>query len=231
MKRREFLVSTAAFTGLALIPWEFNFSAFTTPKYAQAGFIGQCHNMLYEYNRIIKYGIRYTNGSSKDNYYLREIELLKAANNVTKQDIINEIKQKWNDDDASITTCAAEGDYGLDSGTFRMHMKIGRLKEFIKNMRETSYKSFLRNREPKTIKTGKHGYRRYNIRMENGNLIHQTYWYKTGKTTKHEILQYGIDTFAQEMISNRKQYDTPLWKEQRERNEEQIKNGYYTPNV
>lgn len=131
MKRRNFLQLSSVVLGAIAVPFKLFGNSYTKPIYKPANFVGPMHKAqtIHMWNMCVKESF-----DGLDNQYVRFVEMLKAAENVSKKDIVNEFYQKYYDNNALLTTCAAEGDYHVNQKfehTFRKHLTVGQVKEII----------------------------------------------------------------------------------------------------
>lgn len=143
MKRRNFIQLSGAALAAIAVPFKLFGNSYTKPVYKLSNLVGPMHraSTICEFNVFVgKWGGR----DGYDNLYKRSYASLMAANNIKEKDIINEFYQKYYDDNALLTTCAVEGNYHLYKPfkqSFRKHLRIGQVKEFVDRLSKSASKS------------------------------------------------------------------------------------------
>lgn len=196
MKRRNFIKLTAGLAGTSLLP--ISIKTYSTPIWNEVNKVNTMkHTMtLFCFNLCVKEG-------SVVNTYVRQMALFEAAKNITEQDIINEFYTKYFDDSALITTVGAEGNYYLDErfeGSFRAHLTVGQVKEFIKKMNRLEKYDY-RNMDEYQRVDARISYKYKTWISNNAKGIHKIY--DDGKEVYKEFPLYSIEIFAKEHIKQR----------------------------
>jgi hypothetical protein len=224
MKRRSFLLGLGGLGAASLIPTSLlkkvsiNLLPYTTPQWAPATTIAATPYILYQYNKCVA-----ISPCLMENTYIRCFELVMAANNITERDIINEFYSKYDEDEAFLTTTAAEGDFGMGFGTFRRHNTVGWLKQHFEGMRERQLSEVGRRIEKDIPKLGKYIYTAH----RDGNYIVHTSKYENGKEKVRKERLYDIESYAKEMVSGRVRYNSPQEIARRRDYEVYYKNNHF----
>ena len=225
MKRRNFLLGLGNLGAASLMPTSLlkkvsiNLLPYATPHWAPATTIAATTCTFYQYNKCVA-----VSPCLMENTYIRCLELVLSANNITEQDIINEFYSKYDKDDAFLTTTAAEGDFGMDFGTFRRHNTIGWLKQHFKDVRNRQLNNVGQRIEKDIPKIGKYLYTVH----RDGNYIIHTFKYENGKERVRKERLYNIESYAKEMVSGRVRHNSPQ-EVARIRDFEIYYKNYYSP--
>jgi len=216
MKRRGFLKLTGSALATAMLPLgvlglfsstQRDYSLFSDYYNSlwtkKAAHYRDAHYMCYEYNKLISRSV-----NSNDAQYTRHIELVMAAPGVTEQDIIDEFNIKKNKLDDKLITFAAEGDYGLDVGTFRAHYDVKTLTEMIERFRWQSARKGGKWQKYNWSTFYGGGTRLYTTQRDGEYIIHKNYFSHNNKTHTRKEKLYCIESFAHEMVETRRKHDS-----------------------
>jgi len=202
MKRREFLTLTGM-TGLALtLPTNllsnFELYPYTKPIWSNINgstSLNEQGALVYQYDVQSRFHPK----SPPPYKYYREVALTDGAPNVTEQDIINEIKSKWNKPDELVTTCGAVAVFGTSGYTILKHMDIKSIKELIDRVKTGQL-----SRIGRVEAVSSHRYPFfYTCEREGNYLIHTRNYITMDKIRVTKEKLYDLQMFAKEMITGR----------------------------